>query len=58
MNRSRKFRRNRRFELYLHAARFTSNNDDPLRTALYLGTSAFHNPVAFVTRMVKNKGRL
>lgn len=58
MTRSRRFRRNRRFHIYMHAARFTNNNDDPLRTALYLGRSALYNPIAFTRHMVKNRGQL
>lgn len=58
MTRSRSFRRNRRFHVNMHAARFTDNNDQPLQTAMYLGRAAVTSPVAFVRTMVRNKGRL
>lgn len=56
--RSRRFRRNRRYHVNMHAARFTDNNDESLQTAMYLGRAALNSPVAFVRHMVRNKGRL
>lgn len=58
MRYSRKFRRNRRFEMYYHVARFAKNNDDVPRTAGYLAAAAAHNPFIFAKRMVKNRGKL
>lgn len=58
LNHSRRFRRNRQFQAYQLAARFTNNNADKLRTAAYLGASALHNPIGFGRWLVKSKGRL
>ncbi len=55
---SRRFRRNRRFQQYMLAARFTNNNDDAARTAQYLAQSAFANPFGFARWLIKSKGRL
>lgn len=55
---SRRFRRNRRFQQYQLAARFTSNNDDRPRTIKYLATSALEHPIGFVRWLIKNKGKL
>jgi glycosyltransferase involved in cell wall biosynthesis len=58
MTHSRRFRRNRRFQQYQLAARFTSNNGETARTALYLGGAAVTNPIGFVRWLVKTKGKL
>jgi len=52
------FRRNRELHMYMHAARFTRNNGDRLRTAALLGRSALAHPAGFAKRMWKTKGRL
>ncbi len=56
--RSRGFRRNRQQHVYMHAARFTSNNGDAARTAAYLAASAIINPVRFVRVMHRAGWRL
>jgi glycosyltransferase involved in cell wall biosynthesis len=58
MRRSRKFRRMRRYQQYHLAARFTQNNGETARTALYLGSAALLNPVAFARWFAKTKGQL
>jgi len=58
MNYSRRFRRNRRFQQYQLAARFTQNNGDRVHTAYYLAASAVENPIGFGRWLVKTKGKL
>lgn len=58
MTRSRRFRRNRRHDAYLHAARFTLNNGDFLRTAQYMAAAAALSPYKFSRKMIQNRGRL
>ncbi len=58
MGRSRRFRRNRRFQQYHLAARFSSNNNDSLTAARFVGASALVNPIGFVRWVIKNKARL
>lgn len=56
--RSRRFRRNRKQHMYMHAARFTSNNSDSAKTAFFLATAAAINPVRFVRVMNQSGWRL
>lgn len=56
LTRSRRFRRNRRFDMYMLAARFASNNRDTPSTLAYLARAAMHNPVVFAKRVVKKRG--
>jgi glycosyltransferase involved in cell wall biosynthesis len=58
LSHSRRFRRNRRFQQFMLAARFTNNNDDTARTAQYLAQSALANPFGFARWLIKSKGRL
>jgi glycosyltransferase involved in cell wall biosynthesis len=58
LTRSRRFRRNRRFEQYQLAARFSSNNNDRARTSMYLAASAIESPFGFARWLVKSRGRL
>jgi glycosyltransferase involved in cell wall biosynthesis len=58
MARSRRFRRNRLFQQYHLAARFTSNNDDRVRTFQYLAKSALASPLRFVQWFVKTGGKV
>jgi glycosyltransferase involved in cell wall biosynthesis len=51
MTHSRRFRRNRQFDHYMLAARFTANNNDLLKTIRYRATAAFYSPVAFSRRL-------
>lgn len=55
---SRRFRRNRELHMYMHAARFTQNNGDRLKTAAFLARGAAANPIGFARRMWKTKGVL
>lgn len=58
MQQSRKFRRKRKYDIHMHAARFTQNNGEHARTALYMGAAALHSPAAFTKKMIKDRGRL
>ncbi len=58
LSRSRRFRRNRQFQQFMLAARFTANNDDRMRTAKYVAQSAVAAPFGFLRWLVVNKGKL
>lgn len=56
--RSRRYRRNRRFQQLQLAARFTHNNNDRRRTNLYLAQAALVSPMSFARWLFKSKGQL
>ncbi|HJL19077.1 MAG TPA: glycosyltransferase family A protein [Sandaracinaceae bacterium LLY-WYZ-13_1] len=58
MARSRRFRRNRLHDAYLHAARFTLNNGEYGRTLRFLATAAGYSPYKFTKKMIQTRGRL
>lgn len=58
MTHSRRFRRNRKFQQYQLAARFTNNNDDRVGTARYLVTAALQHPIGFARWMWQSKGKI
>ena len=56
LTRSRRFRRNRYFDMYMLAARFAANNDDTPSTLSYLARAARYNPVVFAKRIIEKRG--
>ncbi|MCA9615460.1 MAG: glycosyltransferase [Myxococcales bacterium] len=57
LQRSRRFRRNRRHDLHMLAARFSANNNDALKAAAHLARAAVYSPVRFAKKTRSTKGR-
>ena len=55
---SRAFRRNRRFQACLHAARFTQNNGEVLTTGAFLARALATHPTGFAKWLWTTRGRL
>ncbi|WP_342594300.1 glycosyltransferase family 2 protein [Salinicola lusitanus] len=53
---SSKFRKNRKYDIEIHSARFAQNNNDPATTCRMLVKAACVNPSRFIYSVVKNKG--
>lgn len=58
MQRSRLFRRNRRHDVYVHAARFALNNGRNDLVARYLAGAALQNPVRLARTLRRTRGKL
>lgn len=58
MARSRRYRRNREYDVYMLAARFTQNNGELGKMLGYLGLAAARSPVRFARKMARDRGRL
>jgi len=55
---SRAFRRNRRFQACLHAARFTQNNGEAMATGAFLARALAMHPAGFAKWLWATRGRL
>jgi len=53
---SKKFRKNRRYNIELHAARFAESNKDSFLKVNYVVKAVFVNPIGFLYRLYKNRG--